>query len=100
MRKAYNLFNDRRVECKMKITENMLNVLGALARCAEGKAFARDLMEDEALKGKTFNAINATLAAAAGKDLCTKAKALREDKILTCYTLTEAGHKAIEKEAE
>ena len=64
---------------KMKLTENMMVVLAVLADREEGKGFARQVLADERLKGKTFNGVNATLAAAAGKGLCTKAKGVFED---------------------
>ena len=50
----------------MKLTENMVAVLKVLADMPEGKAFARAVLADERLKGKTFNGVNATLAAADG----------------------------------
>lgn len=80
---------------KMKLTENMVAVLKVLADRKEGKGFAREVLADERLKGKTFNGVNATLAAAAGKGLVTKAKGVFEEKMLTCYTITEAGKKVI-----
>lgn len=76
---------------KMKLTENMVAVIKALADREDGKGFARQVMADKRLEGKTFNGVNATLAAAAGKGLCTKAKAVFEDKMLTCYTITDLG---------
>ena len=75
----------------VKVTENMKAVLAVLADREDGKGFARQVLADERLKGKTFNGVNATLAAAAGKGLCTKAKAVFEVKMLTCYTITELG---------
>lgn len=80
---------------KMKLTENMVAVLAVLADREDGKGFARQVLADERLKGKTFNGVNATLAAAAGKGLCTKAKGVFEDKMLTVYTITDAGRAAI-----
>ena len=84
---------------KMKLTENMVAVLKALASREDGKGFAREVMAHESLNGKTFNGVNATLAAAAGKGLCTKAKALFGEgdnaKMLTQYTITDAGRNAI-----
>lgn len=80
---------------KIKLTENMVAVLTVLADRAEGKGFAREVLADERLKGKTFNCVNATLAAAAGKGLCSKAKGVFEDKMLTIYTITDAGREAI-----
>ena len=76
---------------KTKVTENMRAVLKALASREDGKGFAREVMAHESLNGKTFNGVNATLAAAAGKGLCTKGKAVFEDKMLTCYTITDLG---------
>lgn len=75
----------------VKVTENMKAVLAVLADREDGKGFARQVLADKRLEGKTFNGVNATLAAAAGKGLCTKAKAVFEDKMLTCYTITELG---------
>ena len=54
---------------KAKVTENMVAVLTVLAGREDGKGFAREVLADERLKGKTFNGVNATLAAAAGKGL-------------------------------
>ena len=85
---------------KMKLTENMVAVLKVLADMPEGKAFARAVLADERLKGKTFNGVNATLAAAAGKGLVVKAKGMHGEKLLTQYTITTAGRKAIEGDAE
>ena len=50
---------------KVKVTENMVAVLTVLAGREDGKGFAREVLADERLKGKTFNGVNATLAAAA-----------------------------------
>ena len=80
---------------KAKVTENMVAVLTVLAEREEGKGFAREVLADERLKGKTFNGVNATLAAAAGKGFCTKAKGVLGDKMLTVYTITDAGREAI-----
>lgn len=83
----------------MKMTENMAMVIRVLAARADGKGFARQVLADEALKGKTFNGVNATLAAAAAKGLVTKDKAMLGDKLLTLYTITDAGRDAIATEA-
>lgn len=85
---------------KVKVTENMMAVLAVLADREDGKGFARQVLADERLKGKTFNGVNATLAAAAGKGFCTKAKGVFEDKMLTIYTITDAGRAVIAPEAE
>ena len=75
----------------------MKMVLAALDRRENGKGFAREVLADAELvkAGKTFNAVNATLAAAAGKNLVTKAKGVLGDKMLTCYTITEAGRAVV-----
>lgn len=86
-----------------KITENMKAVVRVLADREDGKGFAREVLADERLKGRTFNSVNATLASAVGKGLVTKAKAVFGDKMLTQYTITDAGREAVadkEKEAE
>lgn len=80
-----------------KITENMKVVLGVLATFEKG-AFAREVLEK--VEGKTFNGVNATLAAAAGKGYAVKEKALFGEgtegaKVLTRYTITEAGKEVI-----
>ena len=49
---------------------------------------------------RTFNSVNATLAAMAGKGFCDKAKAVFGDKMLTQYTLTEAGIAELDKVEE
>lgn len=84
----------------MKLTENMVLVLKALASREDGKGFAIEVLTDPALKGKTYNGVNATLAAAAGKGLVVKAKGMHGEKLLTQYTITTAGRKAIEDKEE
>ena len=81
-----------------KVTENVRNVLGVLANLPEGAGFAREVLAK--VEGKTFNSVNATLAAAAGAGWATKAKAVYEDKMLTKYTITEAGRAILEAPAE
>lgn len=77
----------------MKVTENMVKVLGVLNGLEGGKGFAKDVLAK--MEGKTFNAVNATLAASAGKDLCIKEKMACGEKMLTCYTITDAGKEVI-----
>ena len=84
----------------MKLTENMVLVLKALASREDGKGFAVEVLTDPALKGKTYNGVNATLAAAAGKGLVVKAKGMHGEKLLTQYTITTAGREAIEDKEE
>jgi len=84
-----------------KLTKNMVEVLGVLKDFENG-AFAREVLNK--MEGKTFNGVNATLAAAAGKGFCTKVKAVFGEgegaKMLTKYTITEAGVEAITAEDE
>lgn len=79
-----------------KLTVNMKEVLKVLVEQHEGQAFAIEVHKN--LPNKTFNSVNATLAAMAGekRGLVTKAKVANEDlgKVLTQYTVTEAGAEA------
>lgn len=81
-----------------KMTKNMVEVLGVLKDFEKG-AFAREVLAK--VEGKTFNGVNATLAAAAGKGYCTKVKAVYGEgegaKMLTKYTITEEGVKAVDE---
>jgi len=81
---------------------NYREVAGVLRTFAEGKAFAREVLNKmvEAGMKRTFNSVNATLAAMATKGYVTKAKGVYGDKMLTQYTLTEAGIAELDKEPE
>lgn len=72
---------------------NYKEVAGVLREFEGGKAFAREVLNKmvEAGSKRTFNSVNATLAAMATKGYVTKAKGVFGDKMLTQYTLTEAG---------
>lgn len=73
--------------------------VGEVLRTFEGgSAFARQVQAK--MKDRTFNSVNATLAAMATKGYVTKEKAVFEDKMLTKYTLTEAGLAELDKPAE
>lgn len=78
----------------------MVAVLKVLADMPEGKAFARAVLAK--MEGKTFNGVNATLAAAAGKGLVAKARKVNEaeEKILTEYAILPAGLEAIAPDEE
>ena len=80
---------------------NYKEVAGVLRTFEGGTAFAREVHNKmiEAGSTRTFNSVNATLAAMAGKGYVDKAKALYEaqEKILTKYTLTEAGIAELDK---
>lgn len=77
---------------------NYKEVAVALKGFEKGSAFARQVLDKMVAKGasRTFNSVNATLAAMASKGFVTKAKEACEDKILTRYTLTASGLKELE----
>ena len=84
------------------LTDNMVAVLRVLAGREGGAGFAREVLG--AMEGKTFNGGNATLAAAAGKGWATKEKAVfgegENAKMLTKYTITDAGREVIATDEE
>ena len=79
---------------------NYKEVAGVLRTFEGGKAFARQVLDKMVANGstRTFNSVNATLAAMAGKGYVSKVKSVFNDKMLTCYTLTEAGLAELDKE--
>ena len=79
---------------------NYKEVAGVLRTFEGGKAFARQVLDKMVANGskRTINSVNATLAAMAGKGYVDKVKAVFNDKMLTCYTLTEAGLAELDKE--
>lgn len=81
---------------------NYKEVAGVLRTFEGGKAFAREVLNKMVEGGatRTFNSVNATLAAMATKGYVTKAKAVYNDKMLTQYTLTEAGVAELDKTDE
>ena len=78
---------------------NYKEVAGVLRTFEGNKAFARQVLDVMVANGskRTFNSVNATLAAMAGKGYVNKAKAVFNDKMLTQYTLTEAGIAELDK---
>ncbi len=83
---------------------NYKEVAMVLKGFENGTAFSREVfnkMQENGSK-RTFNSVNATLAAMAGKGYVDKAKAVyeAEAKILTKYTLTAEGLAELEKEDE
>ena len=81
---------------------NYKEVAGVLRTFEGGKAFAREVLNKMVEGGskRTFNSVNATLAAMAVKGLKKKKKAVFGDKMLTQYTLTEAGIAELDKVEE
>lgn len=80
------------------MTKNVKVVLEVLNKRCEGVGFAADVHKH--LGERTFNSVNATLAASEKKGYVTKAKVANEEKgkILTKYTITEKGVAALETE--
>ena len=81
---------------------NYKEVAGVLRTFEGEKAFAREVLNKmvEAGSKRTFNSVNATLAAMATKGYVSKEKAVFGDKMLTKYTLTEAGITELDKPEE
>lgn len=83
---------------------NYKEVAKVLAGFENGTAFSREVFNKMQADGskRTFNSVNATLAAMAGKGYVNKVKAVfeAEAKILTKYTLTAEGLAELEKEDE
>ena len=81
---------------------NYKEVATVLRTFENGSAFAREVLNKmkEAGSKRTFNSVNATLAAMATKKYVDKAKAVYDDKMLTKYTLTEAGIAELDKADE
>ena len=79
---------------------NYKEVAGVLREFEGGAAFARQVLDKMVANGstRTFNSVNATLAAMAGKGFVSKEKAVFNDKMLTKYTLTAEGLAELDKE--
>ena len=79
---------------------NYKEIAGVLRTFEGGKAYSREVYEKMVAEGskRTFNSVNATLAAMAGKGYVDKSKGLYNEKLLTCYALTEAGIAELDKE--
>lgn len=73
------------MEKEVKLTANQEAILKILGENFAEGAFAAEVLEK--VEGKTFNAVNATLASLATKGLVTKSKGVFNDKMLTKYTL-------------
>ena len=88
------------------MNKNYKEVAGVLAMFPENKAFAREVLDKmkelDAKCSRTFNSVNATLAAMAGKGYVEKKKEICEaqEKILTRYTLTELGLQELAKKED
>ena len=83
---------------------NYKEVAGVLRTFEGGKAFSREVYNKMVAAGtkRTFNSVNATLAAMATKGYVSKTKGVyeAEEKVLTIYTLTEAGIAELDKKEE
>src|SRR5574344_38820 len=78
---------------------NYKEVAGVLREFDKGSAFAREVFDKMVASGakRTFNSVNATLAAMAGKGYVNKEKAVFNEKMLTRYTLTVEGLAELDK---
>lgn len=77
--------------------------VGTVLRGFEGgAAFSREVFNKMVEGGstRTFNSVNATLAAMATKGYVTKTKGVFGDKMLTKYTLTAEGVAELDKGAD
>ena len=88
---------------EVKITAKMKLAIQVLKEVNEGEgAFAREVLEK--MEGRTFNSVNATLAAMAGKGFCTKGKEVFGEgdgaKMLTKYRLTDKGIAELDKKED
>ena len=81
---------------------NYKEVAGVLRTFEGGTAFAREVLDKmvEAGSKRTFNSVNATLAAMATKGYVSKAKDVYNEKMLTKYTLTAEGIAELDKKEE
>ena len=83
---------------------NYKEIAGVLRTFEGGKAFSKEVYNKMVADGtkRTFNSVNATLAAMATKGYVSKTKGVyeAEEKVLTIYTLTEAGIAELDKKEE
>ena len=83
---------------------NYREVAMVLKGFENGTAFSREVFNKMQADGskRTFNSVNATLAAMAGKGYVEKKKEICEaqEKILTRYTLTELGLQELAKKED
>lgn len=90
------MFTYRKKGCdKMKLTEKQTFIKDLLSHYEKG-ATCYDIIKDygNELKSQNIsidkiNSVNATLASLASKELATKTKVARLDKMVTLYTLKE-----------
>lgn len=69
----------------VKLSANQEAILKILKENFADGAFAADVLEK--VEGKTFNSVNATLASLATKNLVSKKKEAKGEKVLTKYTV-------------
>lgn len=72
----------------MKLTNKQESILNILKENFNGSAFAEDVMEKT--QGLSIQSIRATLSSLASKQLVSKNKEARGEKILTKYTVKNA----------
>lgn len=69
----------------VKLSANQEAILKILKENFADGAFAADVLEK--VEGKTINSVNATLASLATKNLVSKKKEAKGEKVLTKYTV-------------
>lgn len=81
---------------KIKMTQKQIFVGGLLAKYENGctcydliKDYANDLQK-QGISIDKINSVNATLASIASKELATKTKVARNDKMVTNYKATQS----------
>ena len=81
---------------------NYREVAEVLRTFENSSAFAREVLDKMVAAGskRTFNSVNATLAAMAIKGYVDKSKGVYNDKMLTKYTLTAKGIAELDKKEE
>ena len=70
-----------------KLTEKQANILAILKEEFKGSAFAEDVVEKT--EGLSIQSVRATLSSLASKNLLSKSKEPRGEKVLTKYTVIE-----------
>lgn len=85
-----------------KLNANGREVLGVLKDLEAGAGFAKDVLEKINANGgkRTFNSVNATLAAVEKQGYVSKCKAVCGEKFLTKYTITDKAIKELTEATE
>lgn len=71
----------------MKLTEKQASILNILKEDFNGSAFAEDVLTKT--EGLTIQSVRATLSSLASKELVSKSKEARGEKMLTKFTVIQ-----------